>query len=125
MQPHFLFNALNTIKLLLKRGETQAAVQCLDMLSVLLRGMVNARHDIPLHSELKIVESYLSLQKMRFDILLSTGGARGDFPQCHAFSIGYSSTYRLNNGSYSAPASLRGLYTSALPSDCSDRTKDP
>lgn len=69
MQPHFLFNALNTIKLLMKRGETQAAIQCLDMLSVLLRGMVNTQHDIPLHSELKIVESYLSLQKTRFEAL--------------------------------------------------------
>jgi two-component system sensor histidine kinase YesM len=82
MQPHFLFNALNTIKLLMRREEPEAAIQCLDMLSVLLRGMVNARHDIPLHSELRIVESYLALQKTRFDALtysIAAEDALGDY----------------------------------------------
>lgn len=69
MQPHFLFNTLSTIQLLIKRGDTSKAEECLSMLSILLRGMVNTRRNIPLQSEMKIVASYLSIQQMRFDTL--------------------------------------------------------
>lgn len=69
IQPHFLFNTLNTISLLVKCGQNREAVSSIDQLAVLLRGVVNANREISLASELKITESYLHLQKLRHDHL--------------------------------------------------------
>ncbi|MEA5016622.1 MAG: sensor histidine kinase [Candidatus Limiplasma sp.] len=66
IRPHFLFNALNTIHLLIKTGRGEEAVQCIHMLATLLRGMVNADREITLGAEMKIVESYLTLQQKRY-----------------------------------------------------------
>ncbi len=72
IRPHFLFNALNTIHLLIKTGRGDEAVQCIDMLATLLRGMVNAGREITLRAEMKIVESYLTLQQKRYQSLTYT-----------------------------------------------------
>jgi two-component system sensor histidine kinase YesM len=69
IRPHFLFNALNTINLLVKCGRPSEASQCIDHLSTLLRGMVNTDRDVTLSTEMKIVDSYLQLQKMRYGTL--------------------------------------------------------
>lgn len=69
IKPHFLFNALNTIHLLIKCSRNQEASQSIDRLSTLMRGMVNTGRDTTLAAEFKIVDSYLSLQKMRYDTL--------------------------------------------------------
>lgn len=66
IQPHFLFNALNTIHLLIKTDQSDEAVQSISMLATLLRGMVNADREISLQAEMKIVECYLALQKKRY-----------------------------------------------------------
>ena len=69
IRPHFLFNALNTIHLLIMTSRGDEAVQCIDMLATLLRGMVNADREITLRAEMKIVESYLALQQKRYGTL--------------------------------------------------------
>jgi two-component system, sensor histidine kinase YesM len=69
IRPHFLFNALNTINLLVKCGRPTDASLCIDNLSTLLRGMVNTDRDITLSAEMKIVDSYLKLQQMRYGTL--------------------------------------------------------
>lgn len=66
IQPHFLFNVLNTIHLLIKTDQSEEAVQSIAMLATLLRGMVNAGREISLRAEMKLVESYLSLQQKRY-----------------------------------------------------------
>ena len=66
IQPHFLFNALNTIQLLIKTGNEEEAIQSISMLASLLRGMVNADRDISIQAEMKIAECYLCLQQKRF-----------------------------------------------------------
>ena len=66
IQPHFLFNALNIIHLLIKTDQSEEAVQSIAMLATLLRGMVNAGREISLRAEMKLVESYLSLQQKRY-----------------------------------------------------------
>lgn len=66
IQPHFLFNALNTIHLLIKTDQSDEAVQSISMLATLLRGMVNADREISLQAEMKIVDCYLALQKKRY-----------------------------------------------------------
>ena len=83
IRPHFLFNALNTIHLLIMTQRGDEAVQCINMLATLLRGMVNADRDITLRAEMKIVESYLTLQQKRYSTLsytLPTPGAWEDEP---------------------------------------------
>ncbi len=66
IQPHFLFNALNTIHLLIKTERNEEAIQSISMLASLLRGLVNADREISIQAEMKIVECYLSLQKKRY-----------------------------------------------------------
>lgn len=69
IRPHFLFNTLSTVSLLVKSGRYRDAVSSIDELSILLRGMVNTDRDITLASELKIAQCYLSLQERRHDDL--------------------------------------------------------
>jgi two-component system sensor histidine kinase YesM len=72
IRPHFLFNTLSTISLLIKSDRYSDAVQSIDDLSALLRGMVNTDRDITLSAELKIAECYLRLQERRHDELTYT-----------------------------------------------------
>lgn len=72
IRPHFLFNNLSTISLLVKSGRNDDAVKTVDELAILLRGMVNTDKEIPLSAELKIAGSYLSLQERRHDFLRYT-----------------------------------------------------
>lgn len=69
IQPHFIFNALNTISLLIKSKKEKESLETLSDLSVILRGMVNSDSEITISSELKIVQSYLSLQAKRHEAL--------------------------------------------------------
>ncbi len=69
IRPHFLFNTLSTVSLLVKSGRYPDAIASIDELSILLRGMVNTDRDITLSAELKIAECYLSLQERRHDDL--------------------------------------------------------
>ncbi len=66
IKPHFLYNTLNTISLLIKCGETQQAVSDIEKLSYYLRGVMNTDKDIALAAEIKIIEAYLGLQKSRY-----------------------------------------------------------
>ncbi len=65
IQPHFLFNTLNTISLLIKCRRYQEAVTSIEQLSVLLRGIIYSEKEISLEAELAITGSYLQLQKLR------------------------------------------------------------
>lgn len=69
IRPHFLFNTLSLISLLIKGNRNKDAVESIDELSVLLRGMVNADQENTIERELKITESYLRLQEKRHDSL--------------------------------------------------------
>lgn len=69
IQPHFIFNTLNTIALLIKSNKTKDSLESISNLSIILRGMVNSDSEINLASELKIVHSYLSLQARRHEAL--------------------------------------------------------
>ena len=67
MNPHFLFNSLNSINALVTR-EPAAARRMISQLSDLLRMSLDS-HDkllIPLKEELDLVHTYLSIEQMRF-----------------------------------------------------------
>lgn len=66
IQPHFLFNSLNTISLLVKCGRYEESIQCIEMLATLLDALVDSDNEISLARELSIVESYLRLQQKRY-----------------------------------------------------------
>ena len=67
IQPHFLFNALNTLKSLYKR-DPLAGEDYLVRLSDFLRASLSSGNDttIPLKNEVKICTDYLEMQKIRF-----------------------------------------------------------
>jgi two-component system LytT family sensor kinase len=68
VQPHFLFNALNTVSMLVRNGEGDRAVQMVAGLGELLRSSLadGAEQEVPLASELGFVRRYLSIEEFRF-----------------------------------------------------------
>ncbi|MBC8067558.1 MAG: histidine kinase [Deltaproteobacteria bacterium] len=68
LEPHFLFNALNTIAGLIRVARPDLATTALAKLSELLRYVVEASRQerVPLAWELEFVANYLELQQMRF-----------------------------------------------------------
>ncbi len=67
IQPHFLFNSLNTLKSLIK-NHPEEAEEYLIKLSSFLRVNINSNTQnlIPLEDEMLICSDYLSIQKVRF-----------------------------------------------------------
>ncbi|KAA3436958.1 sensor histidine kinase [Rufibacter hautae] len=67
LQPHFLFNSLNTLKSLIKKQRPEAE-EYLVRLSALLRASISSGNEttIPLQEELKLCVDYLEMQKVRF-----------------------------------------------------------
>lgn len=67
LQPHFLFNALNTISSTMYE-DPRAADEMLDQLAELLRASLRTAQtdEVPLREELAILGSYLALMRARF-----------------------------------------------------------
>ena len=68
IQPHFLFNTLNTLAVLARRGDGAAVDGALVDLGELLRASFDTagRPEIPLSEELAFLERYVALQRLRF-----------------------------------------------------------
>lgn len=68
LEPHFLFNALNTIAGLVRGAHPELATRAIAQLSELLRYVIEAsRQDrVPLAWELEFVSNYLELQQIRY-----------------------------------------------------------
>ena len=68
MRPHFLFNTLNALAVLARRGDGAAVDRAIGDLGELLRASFDheGRHEIALGEELELVERYLALQRIRF-----------------------------------------------------------
>jgi len=68
MNPHFIFNAMNTIRALVKDNPDKAK-QAITQLSNILRNSMlsNKNKVIPLSEELQLVKDYLSIEKTRFE----------------------------------------------------------
>ncbi|MGG1676127.1 sensor histidine kinase [Neobacillus sp. NRS-1170] len=68
INPHFLYNAFQSIGTLALKLKAVPVYSLLTSLSTIMRYSMNMREDIvPFASELKHVKAYLSLQKQRFD----------------------------------------------------------
>jgi two-component system, LytTR family, sensor kinase len=68
LNPHFVFNALSSIQGLINKGEIAAANHYLTEFSSLLRDSLknNDRDWMPLTRELKMMETYIGLEQLRF-----------------------------------------------------------
>ncbi len=68
IKPHFLYNALDTIQWMAQEHRVDDVVSMVGALSSLFRiGLSKGKEFIPLSSELEHVESYLHIQKMRYE----------------------------------------------------------
>ena len=67
MNPHFLYNTLNTVKAIAKLHGEEEILTITTKLGKLLRSNIdNQESDLPLRDSFALVESYLTIQKIRF-----------------------------------------------------------
>lgn len=68
MNPHFIFNSLNSVQSLINNNENSTASKYVRIFSDLIRqNMRNISNElIPLSKELDLVENYLKIEKLRF-----------------------------------------------------------
>ncbi|HEX3758217.1 MAG TPA: histidine kinase [Kofleriaceae bacterium] len=68
LQPHFLFNTLNGIAMLIRGGDPGRAVEMIALLGEVLRGLLRTSSDLeaPLASELQLLRTYLEIEQIRF-----------------------------------------------------------
>lgn len=64
VQPHFLFNTLNSISALIRENPAQAE-QTIERLASLLRSSLDSTETVPLEQEIRLVRDYLDIQKTR------------------------------------------------------------
>ncbi|HEX8272606.1 MAG TPA: histidine kinase [Longimicrobiaceae bacterium] len=68
LHPHFLFNALNSVALLVDENPA-AAQRMIGQLGDLLRASLSdhPRHTVPLASEIELLERYVAIERFRFE----------------------------------------------------------
>ena len=68
LNPHFLFNSLNTIAVLTREGDNATATRVVEQLSDLLRSTLGRAetHEVSLDDELDLVRQYLLVEQARF-----------------------------------------------------------
>ncbi len=68
VNPHFLFNTLNTIAVLVRDNDRQAAVRIIEGLSDVLRTTLSSHraNEVPLGEELELVRQYVAIEEARF-----------------------------------------------------------
>ncbi|AGC46943.1 signal transduction histidine kinase LytS [Myxococcus stipitatus DSM 14675] len=68
LHPHFLFNTLNAIVVLVRANETDTAARMLVLLSDILRRLLQqgATQEVSLRDEVAVLSRYLEIQQLRF-----------------------------------------------------------
>lgn len=68
LQPHFLFNCLNALSVVIRDQDTQTADRMIEQLGQLLRRVTrqHSGEEVPLREELDFVRQYLALEEVRF-----------------------------------------------------------
>ncbi len=68
MNPHFIFNAMNSIQEYIFDGDNEGAMRYLTKFSRLLRKVIQAssKQHIALTSEIQLIRDYIELEQMRF-----------------------------------------------------------
>lgn len=67
LRPHFLYNALNSIAMLIRARANDAALEAVLGYSELMRHAVETTAtDVPLRDEIDLIEKYVAIERMRF-----------------------------------------------------------
>lgn len=66
IRPHFIYNTLNMISLMIQCDKQEAAVENINRLSSILRGMAVVDRETNVQNEIELLEAYLSIQKDRY-----------------------------------------------------------
>lgn len=68
LHPHFLFNSLNAVTVLVRDKDHVTAERMLELLGDVLRATLRAggEHRVPLDTELALIRSYLAIEEIRF-----------------------------------------------------------
>jgi two-component system, LytTR family, sensor kinase len=68
LNPHFLFNSLNAITVLVRDEDTRSAARMLERLGDVLRQVLRSdqANEVPLAEELHFLEQYLAIEQVRF-----------------------------------------------------------
>lgn len=67
ISPHFLYNTLDSVKYMARLGMNAEIDTVISKLGILLRSGMNFKRDmIPLREEMKVVESYVAIQQIRY-----------------------------------------------------------
>jgi two-component system LytT family sensor kinase len=68
LNPHFLFNSLNALSVLVREQDTRAASRMLELVGDVLREVLRSdrAHEIALADEVKFLEKYLAIEQVRF-----------------------------------------------------------
>lgn len=69
MNPHFMYNCLNSIQNLVQKNQNEEAFTYLSKFASLVRQVLNnsKKEEIPLSKELESVKEYIELEQLRFD----------------------------------------------------------
>ena len=67
LNPHFIFNCVDTVESLLRESRTDESMTCLRRFSGLTRMILESmsKKEIPLDQEIEIIKSYMELEKVR------------------------------------------------------------
>ena len=70
LNPHFIYNALNSIKDFLKKNSLKSSFSYIDQFSKLIRLNISGSQEmgVSIHDEIKRLRHYLDLEKLRHDI---------------------------------------------------------
>ncbi|MGF7140733.1 histidine kinase [Roseimarinus sediminis] len=69
MNPHFMYNCLNSIQNMVQQHQNEAAHLYLSKFASLIRRTLNTsrKDEVSLHEELEAISEYIDLEKLRFD----------------------------------------------------------
>jgi signal transduction histidine kinase len=69
LQPHFVFNTLHSIGLLMREGDTERARRVVQLFADVLRNVLHAdaTAEVPLATELDVLARYLAIEETRFE----------------------------------------------------------
>lgn len=83
IQPHFIYNTLNMISMLVQSNNLEQAVTNINKLSIILRGLTHLDKEIPVSTELDLLDAYLTIQKNRYidrlDYVINVDSSYNDY----------------------------------------------
>jgi len=68
LNPHFLFNSLNSIRALISENKKNAKIMITELSEFLRYSLLSKNYaDVPLHNELEAIHHYLAIEKKRYE----------------------------------------------------------